>query len=1231
VAGSEQAPEVPADAEAAKLVRFRADLPALELAKASKRAGDESTGPTLSLWIKHLTPDFTIDAAQADETSSDENPGDETRDDETMAAEQVRSDVGAPHTAAPVFRPLAVGAEVRDGAKITRAEPDGELGLRIDLEFPSLQPAAWRRYRIAVVDGFGSRTPTLEVRQVGSDIEGNLHACLPAIAAPVDESVAVPRTELLTFAEAARQARDAGLVPVVRSTAGEAYIDVKSDDTRLVVAQGVPGGRRVRRGELLLLALEGKADGLAIADSSISRRAFGRVATAGDPFGFVAVPERRSMAHAGFEATDDDAQEDAAQIAGAHAPAVAPVADDAAPAEDAVCFLPVADGAWVPLDPRLDPAAVEGRASMKAIVEAVSSRLGGEDSPGAAGRLLGDAIREFEDDLAGSAAKPGGLETAVGAITDQVAERLNVNLSADERSRLIAACTAANAGLVPGDFTGGLPDAGGILNGGPLNGPESELDALRQQLDRNGNGFAADDLVAWILAQLLSGNQLPSNALGQVVPGALGTPVAVLPTKPNQPSAGGKPAEPTLTVVNDEIKIPAGKPTETAETSPTKVRVPPLDEARMLPDYLARLEAVGLSAAKEGKFFAKDKVLAAEPAAKEWVAPTTPIKLQLERLVPDVTNLPAQEAVAALHDKDFKAGLADPDRRYRNDDRVVGQSPENGAYRPPSTKIDLSIKRPVPKITGLKLSEAVPLLRSLEFKILIPETRLETDVVAEQSPAAGTPADINSEVTLVRLETTMHDLAGASIAQAKTLKQAQEILGERLLKYSIAEPTTNYAQAKVIAQYPKFGAKIDREKVTAEMKLVIPVPEVRDPVTLAKAIGSLQTFTLTYAVTTSKAQDDDYVMDLDVAQGEKRFASGGKTYVYPGAKVVLTVGRPVPQADRSEWTTGLAAVRDRGFDVSTPLGTGTHVFSTEPVGGKLADLRYPVRVRAGIKVPAVDGMSWDAARRTLADVELGLQASSTTDVETDNSSLFNTLQVADDAGQSPPAGRIILKGSVRDVSVRALRYVERRAIVPDVVGLDPSEAGRRVVRAELLEQFTRFDQPTSDERLAGTEQVASQEPAAGTRLKKGSKVFLRVRKYVYQAPLTTYAYRRHTEEGVALALAAEENRTETANTTAPRILTCVLSADRTSVTVTTERTDGQGGVQTARGTLIDDETEFQGKRCFTYSIDFPRRRWGLRIPYDGIGGGQSLEDGQWVHAARGMNPLRFDLQKPTFK
>jgi len=403
--------------------------------------------------------------------------------------------------------------------------------------------------------------------------------------------------------------------------------------------------------------------------------------------------------------------------------------------------------------------------------------------------------------------------------------------------------------------------------------------------------------------------------------------------------------------------------------------------------------------------------------------------------------------------------------------------------------------------------------------------------------------------------------------------------------------------------------------------LVVPVPAVSTSVPLAEAVKAIERRDLNVAYTSPKRRDSDYVMDLNVADGTKRYRAAGRTYILPRAQVVLTVGRKVPSVEKHPWSDAMGSLAKVDLDATTPLGEGSHVYGTEPAGGALVDLRQPVKVYAGIEIPRVTGDTLDVARGKLADVDLNVDAGPPREIETSNPSLIGAVYVEDlPTAQAPRAGEIVRKRSIRGVRLSLIRYVEPTVVVPNVIELTVPQARERLADRDLRTNVLTIQiRITSDQGLDGVQTVHAQDPTAGTRVKKQTTVNVRVTQWKYDVeptkPLVSY--------GIFPGSAYDDAIRRLDNA----IWMVTLAPDRKIATVRVLHSGPRGGVYALR--LVNDDFQFLGKRCFTYAfVDESAPFLQLRMPIDGNGFGQLNEDGVWLYTKPGG--LRFQTKPPAF-
>ena len=183
-------------------------------------------------------------------------------------------------------------------------------------------------------------------------------------------------------------------------------------------------------------------------------------------------------------------------------------------------------------------------------------------------------------------------------------------------------------------------------------------------------------------------------------------------------------------------------------------------------------------------------------------------------------------------------------------------------------------------------------------------------------------------------------------------------------------------------------------------------------------------------------------------------------------------------------------LEDAGFTTSVQTETSSEVdsglvISTDPAGGEMArrGSEVTVNVSSGVeqvKVPAVVGMTLNAARQQLSAVGLELSSSQKASDRPKNEVI----------GQSPDAGTTVDPGSTVSLSVSS-GPAETRVPVPPLVGLTQADAETQLSSAGLVASVQT--QSTSIQPQDG--RVIDQSPSSGTEVAEGSTVVITVGSY----------------------------------------------------------------------------------------------------------------------------------------
>ena len=645
----------------------RVDLPAPQLKGASFADGDEDGGPTVTLRVAGLMPQFQIQYATQRLVKGDENE--------------------RGHSSPSRFRPMSPAAFDLPRVERIPKEDDGLQQLKIHLPARS---AGGRAYLVVIVNFDGSRSRTLRFEQHDAEINKQAGVAAAALPAPVDAEVHVPDVQFITVGEAVKKTHSAGLQPTLIDIDTYQTLPITGLEDATVRRQGLPSETAAFAGQSLLLGIRRNAGrSLSTYDPGDEPIPHSIPLDTGDRSGFVPVdiadtddvsltrpdePFGENIAAPIADTFDDDAPN---LIAAGADPANA---EGAETDEDATDFDETGATSTVAIDPdpgvSIDPlsnSAENALASLlKVVLDAVEAQLDNGQAPGAIGRALVEAARATERELLEALKEGRPLDRLpVEKLLDVTVTSLGVELKPAERAAALDAWRKFAS--------------------------ERRHPAL---LDTNANRTVSDDIVLWMIVWLQKSGVYNPASSAQLVGDGQGKAVAVLSSQPISPAwltgAKQKPGQPPivqsadaakpssggLEVQEDEIKIeiPRGKSRVVTRSGPDRVRVPADLESKTAAEAKTRLDGIGLQIAKEGKLFAKDKVTGTRPEPGSWVKPDSQVMLDVLRLVPDVVKQKAEGAVDALKDKELKAAPANKDRTYRTDDVVVAQEPAAGKY-----------------------------------------------------------------------------------------------------------------------------------------------------------------------------------------------------------------------------------------------------------------------------------------------------------------------------------------------------------------------------------------------------------------------------------------------------------------------------------------------------------------------------------------------------------------------
>ena len=1191
---------------------LRIDLPTPVIRGASTSM--QSDRPRLTLRLEGLMPDFSVAHVHGDAAAAEDDSG--------LLFGMAESPIAADGFGNPRIVDVAQGDDLK----------------HVVIEFDPLSGGGHRAHWITAVNGDGSRSGTLAVKQGEDGFERGAARVASALPLPVDAWVRVPRVELLPLDEAVDRIAAAGCIAIAFDA--QRMMRLKADEWKqaTVQRQGLPGRTWCRTGEWILLGINaGNHRATYIDRDALDEALLVEPRTAldvDDDFGFVdfrPLPRGVSGALTGSDgdaasnsATDEIAiyrddlfsEPDPSVEVEAGASGLDEGDDEVAVATDASATVPIDVSPGINLSPG-DAEGTFRRALLKSALPAIDVAVDHESSLGVLGNAFFATLAEHEEAVVRSMEAGGTLESVdVTSIFEDVATRLDVPVDQQELQSAQEAWQQHAAQAIG-----------------------------HSRVDDGENRLVTNKVVVWFIEWLVRAGHYDPAVHVQVARDDSGASVARFQSVATSPEwktaarlpdslrrlldkdAAARPAtsgsdagdgddEPggEIETADTEIRIPMGEALVTESAVPDRVRIPEGLNGSLARQAISSIREVGLRVARDGKLFAKDRVVASRPEQGSWIDPQEAISLEVRRRVPDLTEGDARTAADALEDRELVPTVGGEGPKYRNSDRVVEQDPPAGEYVERNARVALTLMREVPRVVDLRADAAAKLLSRRGFNSLGPDVTLPTDIVAEQQPKPGDLAAPGGDVTLTRIETRVPDLQGSSLTAAETLVEAKQKLDEQRLRMEIVEPKTTYPRAKILRQSPAAGTRIDRAEKAVKVLLVVPIPEFSQSTRLDDAVAQVRSRSLTAEPHSSRARDDDYVMRVRVAdQQARRYRSRRTTYVQPGEQLELTVGRKVPSVAGESWAVGLDAINDVGLRVSTPNGTGTHVESTRPQGNSLVAIDDRVVVYAGLQIPDVRGDRFADARRRLKNLGLRVESLGPERVETENSSLIGQTYVEDSPrAQNPRPGRIVRKGSSARVALRTIVYVRPQVTVPNVVGILPDEAQSRLAANKLRMRSTIVTQITKNPALDGQTTVIEQNPQAGRRVERDSVVQVRARTW------------RYSEPGFKTFALFPQRDVRTMGVT----WTCQISDDRKSVLIDVYFANGDS--RRASGQLTDDRFVFLNERCLTYRLTGLEQGavGAVRIPTDGEGRGQLYVDGVWFYGESSQEILRFTTKPP---
>lgn len=600
------------------------------------------------------------------------------------------------------------------------------------------------------------------------------------------------------------------------------------------------------------------------------------------------------------------------------------------------------------------------------------------------------------------------------------------------------------------------------------------------------------------------------------------------------------------------VKLPPKGPAKVTEGStPDKVRVPPMKD-KGIRDAVALLQRVNLR--PSGRFYSSDIVIDSKPSERVWISPGNKVDLTVKRKVPELRKKTFKEAVEITRQRRFKIRVR---RGYQDTDIILKQDPEPGpnAYLNLGDPITLTLQRRIPDVVGLDVPSAKQELAAAGFRAVHYPDYGAKDTVYRQSPEPGDVTDLQAEVELT-LKRPIPSLKGMRLDEAKRNLEEHKLNSEVTVSTSGIQDVYVYDQSppgnkallispnKTSAgqplvkltpgtRVPPLSGKTIEEarrelkplrlelsirnensitsnstyritrQITRTRRLValdssveveVGADKVRVPpvtnITVAEARERLDDSGLDWDFRIRNARDNDRVTDQDPRTGKR---------VDPGSKVLLDpLERYLPDKTRASWNGAVKELESLGFDVNSS-GTGDVVYSQSPRGDRYVEIGQLVTLVPGVRVPSgLVGKDLDSAFSELRGKGLFPISGTTSTRPTTNSAQGGRTEVT---SLDPIPGTIVERGS--EVSVASVEYEYRDPDVRippwkgrpcrDVVN-DLSQLGL-VVRLYHTKQTTR-DRTQLNQHLVNSVTVDSRVVPAYTPVAKGSVVIVSCTVYV---------------------------------------------------------------------------------------------------------------------------------------
>ena len=962
----------------------------------------------------------------------------------------------------------------------------------------------------------GSWAQATRVRRRGDLINGAVQVVSAAKPRPVDSAVSVPAVELMAVDQARRIVGEAGLTPRLVNATDGSPVGGQLPPDALVLRQGLVAGSAALPGDPLVLEVGDESAAMQSTSSSLE---------------FVS----GGLDTAALDAADATADATADVPDGGDATALSP---DTAMINtgDTLQFIDISQSGLIGGDEGLS-SVVGGNQSNPPENTPLSGDLQGNNVVSPDPGNLGNTLIHVNPDpgvLLDPSADPGAavlmsiLKVVIDAILKQpdphqlpgpIGQAITQAIQAHEQDlqsgdpAKLANAVAGILGIVVQrlQLTLNQQQTLAALNAWRATDPQTGGTPV---LDRNLNGVAADDVVIYFVGWLAqrglynpaSNTVIGNDALGNTIallshtphsPDWLnaGSPPIVISGSSKPPVAGPPPSgPPTIPPSTDPLaSIPAGKPQATAGDGPDEVRIPDVKE-RIVSAAKPELDGLGLKISNLADLFDTDRVEASDPEQGTWVAAGSGVALHTMRQVPDVTRLSLADADQLLRKTKLEPR---PVGESERSDIVIDQSPAAGSFAASGQAVKLTLAVQTPSVVGLLLNDAENALQARGLGWSANTKAFTADKVVEQAPPAGALVGRGDRIGLV-LHVAVPDVRGLSLAKARETLQNHDLKPEYASDRAHDKDT-------VRGQSPEPKTYVRHEDRVRLAPIVSVLPDVRGR-TLADAVARLRDEER-YLVETIGTLLPTDVITAQTPAGGTEFERGRTVSLDARVKLPDYVGD------------NLLAARDAigrlggglSVQVAGQLARTDVVYSQSPQGNSLAPPRTEVTLVPGVRVPNFNGVSTGRANEMLQSVGLRGTIVLRGSRETTNRSLVGQLVVET---QSPRPG-LYRRSDVDLVQLGAVRMDLALRTVPNVIRQRGAAAAEQIERAGLAPVIVYQGRTYNRAGWAafviakaiadgvGGQQfhepiVTSQNPQAGASVEAGSQVRIQVDSPMYR-------------------------------------------------------------------------------------------------------------------------------------